>query len=153
VDRRCIFYEARKGFLHIIQTNFELHGINTGSEYTESIYTVIRDTERHIGAPGQANILAPLHTNMLQNFWSTTRLANLFWGNVPKLRIIFKEILSRVELLASYFQLFQWYLRTAYRSVAWAATQLACHTVWALLAVLKALVAKKNLLLLSFTGA
>ena len=61
---------------------------------------------RHVGAPGrliiwrpgQVNHFAPLKTNVLffNFFLSRTGLANV-WGPVPKLRIISRENLSRLE--------------------------------------------------------
>jgi hypothetical protein len=54
------------------------------------------------GRPGQANKLALLQTDIIWTFSAYKRAGEHFWGRVPKLRIIFGGILSRVETSVYY---------------------------------------------------
>ena len=63
--------------------------------------------------PRQADNLAPLETDIVWKILAQSRAGEHFWGRVPKLRVIFAEIISRVEylsLLAPYVPLVQWRL-------------------------------------------
>jgi len=66
------------------------------------VWHVMCDTGHHgwsetCGCPGQANNLAPLQTNILENFQRRRWLVNIFEGGMPRLWIIFGESFLYVE--------------------------------------------------------
>ena len=69
---------------------------------------------RCVGATGRLMVLRPLKKIFLKVFWPMSGRAK-FWGCVKKLRIIFREILSRAEnlsLLEKTSSIIQWRLST-----------------------------------------
>jgi len=86
-----------------------------------------------LGCHGHTINLALLQTNILYSFSVLNRTGKRFWRRVPKLWIIFGEILLLVENLTSlapYFQIFQWHLTISYRVVPWGSAQLAHPLEW-----------------------
>jgi hypothetical protein len=49
------------------------------------------------GRPGQANSFASLQTDILKTLTTYDRAGESFWERVAKLRIIFREIITRLE--------------------------------------------------------
>jgi hypothetical protein len=87
---------------------------------------------RHVGAPSRVIVWHPWNWYSL-NYFGLTQDWVTFLGYMPKLWIIFGEILLCSEnmfSLASYFRLFQWLLSACYRLVPLAAVLLARPIVW-----------------------
>jgi hypothetical protein len=80
------------------------------------------------GLPRQANNLVPFKRTFFKTFSAQERASEPFWGRVFKLRIIFREILSRVDNLslpAPCFRLLPSRLRAPYKLAIRATTRLA----------------------------